>query len=84
MRSFLSILFLLFGVLTPHPIFSTTHNDWRLAGELEVGKKVIAYHSVEIKDLNNFLVGGCGVVMHNNYITDELIVALKNISKKYN
>ena len=67
MRSFLSILFLLFGVLTPHPIFSTTHNDWRLAGELEVGKKVIAYHSVEIKDLNNFLVGDVGVVVHNSY-----------------
>lgn len=32
------------GVTAPHPIFSTTHNDWRLAGELEVGEKVLAYH----------------------------------------
>jgi hypothetical protein len=32
------------GVTAPHPIFSTTHNDWRLAGELEVGEKVLTYH----------------------------------------
>lgn len=31
------------GVTAPHPIFSTTHNDWRLAGELEVGEKVLTY-----------------------------------------
>ena len=32
------------GVTAPHPIFSTTYNDWRLAGELEVGEKVLTYH----------------------------------------
>lgn len=32
------------GVTAPHPIFSTTFNDWRLAGELEVGEKVLTYH----------------------------------------
>jgi hypothetical protein len=32
------------GVTAPHPIFSTTHNDWRLAAELEVGEKVLTYH----------------------------------------
>ena len=66
MWRFLSILILFFGVLTPIPIFSTTNNDWRLVGELEVGEKVLNYHSVEIKDLHNFLVGDVGVVVHNN------------------
>ena len=32
------------GVTAPHPIFSTTYNAWRLAGELEVGEKVLTYH----------------------------------------
>lgn len=32
------------GVTAPHPIYSTTYNDWRLAGELEVGEKVLTYH----------------------------------------
>ncbi len=32
------------GVTAPHPIFSTTHNDWRLASELVVGEKVLTYH----------------------------------------
>ncbi|HRI02088.1 MAG TPA: polymorphic toxin-type HINT domain-containing protein, partial [Saprospiraceae bacterium] len=44
MWRFLSILFLLFGVLTQFLLFSTTYNDWRLAGELGVGEKVLAYH----------------------------------------
>ncbi|HMS30449.1 MAG TPA: Hint domain-containing protein [Saprospiraceae bacterium] len=44
MYRILIILFLLLGVTAPHPIFSTTHNDWRLAGELEVGEKVMTYH----------------------------------------
>ncbi|MFZ1749260.1 MAG: Hint domain-containing protein, partial [Saprospiraceae bacterium] len=33
------------GVTYNHPIFSTTHNDWRLAGELEVGEKVLTYNA---------------------------------------
>lgn len=32
------------GVTALHPIYSTTYNDWRLAGELEVGEKVLTYH----------------------------------------
>lgn len=32
------------GVTAPHPIFSTTHNDWRLAGEIEVGEQVLTYY----------------------------------------
>ena len=31
------------GVTAAHPIFSTTHHDWRLAGELEAGEKVLTY-----------------------------------------
>jgi hypothetical protein len=32
------------GVTARHPVFSTTYNDWRPAGELEVGEMVLAYH----------------------------------------
>jgi hypothetical protein len=32
------------SVTTPHPIFSTTHHSWRLAGELAPGEKVLTYH----------------------------------------
>ncbi len=42
---FLLLFCHIFGVISPHPIFSTTHNDWRLAGELEVGEKVLTYHA---------------------------------------
>jgi hypothetical protein len=31
------------GVTSLHPIYSVTADDWRLAGELEVGEKVLAY-----------------------------------------
>lgn len=31
------------GVTSSHPIFSTTHNDWRFAGELEIGEKVLTF-----------------------------------------
>ena len=32
------------GVTAAHPIFSTTYHDWRLAGELEAGEKVLTYN----------------------------------------
>ena len=32
------------GVTAAHPIFSTTHYDWRLAGELQAGEKVLTYY----------------------------------------
>lgn len=32
------------GVTTTHPIYSATHHDWRLAGELEVGEQVLTYY----------------------------------------
>ncbi len=32
------------GVTAAHPIFSTTYQDWRLAGELEAGEKVLTYY----------------------------------------
>ena len=45
MFRFLAIYFLIFiGVTATHPIYSATHHDWRLAGELEVGEKVLTYH----------------------------------------
>ena len=31
------------GVTATHPIYSTTYHDWRLAGELEVGERVLTY-----------------------------------------
>lgn len=31
------------GVTATHPIYSTTYHDWRLAGELEVGERVLTF-----------------------------------------
>ncbi|MBK8110592.1 MAG: hypothetical protein IPK46_09810 [Saprospiraceae bacterium] len=31
------------GVTATHPIYSSTYHDWRLAGELEVGERVLTY-----------------------------------------
>lgn len=31
------------GITATHPIYSTTYHDWRLAGELEVGERVLTY-----------------------------------------
>ncbi|HMS30453.1 MAG TPA: polymorphic toxin-type HINT domain-containing protein [Saprospiraceae bacterium] len=42
MYRILIILFLLLGVTAPHPIFSTTYNDWQHAGYLEIGEEVLA------------------------------------------
>ena len=46
MWRFLLLLFFFFGLLTPIPIFSATYNDWRLVGEIEIGRKVFAYLGV--------------------------------------
>jgi hypothetical protein len=44
MHRILVLVYLLLGLTTPHPIFSTTHHSWRLAGELAPGEKVLTYH----------------------------------------
>jgi len=31
------------GITATHPIYSTTYHDWRLAGELEVGERVLTF-----------------------------------------
>ena len=42
-------------------------------------------YNLEVRDLHNFLVGDCGVVVHNNYgIVKAIVDAVKNIGKKYN
>ena len=49
------------GVTAPHLIFSTSHNDWRLAEELEVGEKVLTYHG-EATVLSNEKKSGSEIV----------------------
>jgi hypothetical protein len=44
MHRIIVLVFFLLGLTTPHHIFSTTHNNWRLVGELVVGEKVLTYH----------------------------------------
>jgi hypothetical protein len=44
MHRIIILLLFLLGLTTPHPIFSTTHHSWRLAGELAPGEKVLTYH----------------------------------------
>ena len=42
MIRFITAYILIFiGVTATHPIYSATHRDWRLAGELEVGEQVL-------------------------------------------
>jgi hypothetical protein len=72
------------GVTAPHPIFSTTHNDWRLAGELEVGEKVLTYHG-EATVTKTEKKGGSEKVynlevkdLHNFLVSDVGIVVHNN------
>ncbi len=40
------------GVTYQHPIYSTTAGDWKLAGELEIGEKILTYNG-EAEVLNS-------------------------------
>ena len=88
------------GVTATHPVYSTTHHAWRLAGELEVGEQVLTYYgkatvtktqkregseavyNLEVKDLHNFLVGECGVVVHNTGCWGAFIKLFGKLTKK--
>ena len=71
------------GVTAPHPIFSTTYNDWRLAGELEVGEKVLTYHG-EATVLSNEKKAGSETVYNlevkdlHNFLVGNLGVVVHN------
>ncbi|MFM2392612.1 MAG: tRNA(Glu)-specific nuclease WapA precursor [Bacteroidota bacterium] len=71
------------GVTVPHPIFSTTHNDWRLAGELEVGEKVLTYHG-EATVLRNEKKAGSEAVYNlevkdlHNFLVGDVGVLVHN------
>ena len=71
------------GVTAGHPIYSTTAQDWRLAGELRIGERVLTHagsatltgkrpapaqrvYNLEVREVNNFLVTGVVVVVHNS------------------
>lgn len=68
------------GVTAPHPIFSTTRNDWRLAIELEVEERVRAYHGDVTVTSNENKVGSDLVYnlevkdLHNFLVGDVGIV----------
>ena len=72
------------GVTAPHPIFSTTHNDWRLAGELEVGEKVLTYHGEATVTKTEKKTGSEAVYnleikdLHNFHVSDVGVVVHNN------
>lgn len=72
------------GVTAPHPIFSTAHNDWRLAGELEVGEKVLTYYGEATVTKTEKKAGSEGVYnlevkdLHNFLVGDGGIVVHNN------
>ena len=43
-RKLIFLILFMLNVTSPHPIFSTAYNDWRLAGQLEVGEQVLTYY----------------------------------------
>ena len=71
------------GVTAPHPIFSTTHNDWRLAGDLEVGVKVLTYHG-EVTVTNTEKKAGSEAVYNievkdlHNFLVGDVGVVVHN------
>ena len=72
------------GVTAPHPIFSATANDWRLAGELEIGEKVLTYHG-EATVTNTVKKAGIEMVynleikdLHNFLVTESGVVVHNN------
>ncbi len=47
--------------------------------------KKIKVWNLEIQNTHNYLVGDCGIVVHNNYgILESIVNAAKNIGKNYN
>ncbi|HMS30459.1 MAG TPA: colicin D domain-containing protein [Saprospiraceae bacterium] len=79
----LVFIFFILGVTAPHPIFSTTYNDWRLAGELEVGEKVLTYHG-EASVLSNVKKEGSEIVYNlevkdlHNFLVGNVGVVVHN------
>lgn len=77
------------GVTAPHPIFSTTYNDWRLAGALEVGEQVLTYHG-EATVASNEKKSGSEVVynlevkdLHNFLVGDAGVVVHNSCWREY-
>jgi Pretoxin HINT domain len=75
------------GVTSPHPIYSTTYNGWRLAGELEVGEKVLTYHgeatvSRTEKKAGSEAVYNLEVKDLHNFFVGELGVVVHNSCSK--
>ena len=71
------------GVTAAHPIFSTTHKNWRLAGELEAGEKVLTYYG-EATVLSNIRKPGNETVYNlevkdlHNFLVGDLGVVVHN------
>jgi hypothetical protein len=72
------------GVTSQHPIYSVTAGDWRLAGELEVGEKVLTYQR-EATVTNTEKKAGSEVVynleikdLHNFLVGDGGVVVHNN------
>lgn len=77
------------GVTAAHPIFSATHQDWRLAGELEAGEKVLTYKgeatviSNERKPGNEFVYNLEVKDLHNFLVGDRGVVVHNACAKTY-
>ncbi len=77
------------GVTAAHPIFSTTHLDWRLAGELEAGEKVLTYNgeatvlSNERKPGNEYVYNLEVKDLHNFLVGDFGVVVHNGCWKSY-
>ncbi|MFN8320973.1 MAG: Hint domain-containing protein [Saprospiraceae bacterium] len=76
------------GVTASHPIYSTTYHDWRLAGELEVGERVLTYKSEAtvsstVKRAGSETVYNLEVKdLHNFLVGDEGVVVHNNCLKE--
>jgi hypothetical protein len=85
------------GVTFTHPIYSTTYHDWRLAGELEVGERVLTYKGEATVSSTEKRAGSETVYnlevkdLHNFLVGDEGVVVhntglcdlLKSLFTKY-
>ena len=68
------------GITATHPIYSTTYHDWRLAGELEVGERVLTYQGEATVSSTEKRAGSETVYnlevkdLHNFLVGDEGVV----------
>ena len=71
------------GITYQHPVYSTTIGDWRLAGELEIGEKVLTYQgeaeviSSEQKEESE-TVYNLEIKELHNFLVDESGVVVHN------